>query len=145
MRKSDSDSDGFFLGSAADSRRSFIKKTRRNSSNGPASRLLRWSVIVLCLVTYGRMVTLVTSVTCIVVQKSNICIIPYLSPFPRKSLACRDPLPLRGAGSLHARDLPLRSGSPSTVVISLHGRYVFFHTSLASLKYYPNPPSLTST
>ena len=67
--------------------------------------------------------------------------IPPVSGDPSRigrSLACRDPLPLRGAGSLHARDLPLRSGSPSTVVISLHGRYVFFHTSLASLKYYPN-------
>ena len=67
--------------------------------------------------------------------------IPPVSGDPSRigrSLAGRDPLPLRGAGSLHARDLPLRSGSPSTVVISLHGRYVFFHTSLASLKYYPN-------
>ena len=71
--------------------------------------------------------------------------IPPVSGDPSRigrSLACRDPLPLRGAGSLHARDLPLRSGSPSTVVISLHGRYVFFHTSLASLKYYPNSSSL---
>ena len=38
-------------------------------------------------------------------------------------LACRDPLPLRGAGSLHARSLP-----PHSVRIS--------HTSLASIKYY---------
>ena len=45
----------------------------------------------------------------------------------------------RVSGSLAAsrRGIPPRSGSPSTVGISLHGRYVFFHTSLASLKYYP--------
>ena len=53
--------------------------------------------------------------------------------------------PSRVGRSLPYRDLPLRSGSPSTVVISLHGRYVFFHTSLASLKYYPISDVRTQT
>ena len=41
------------------------------SSNGPAARLLRWSVLVLCLVTYGPMVKLVTSFTCMHVHISK--------------------------------------------------------------------------
>ena len=45
--------------------------TRWYSSNGPAARLLRWLVLVLCLVTYGPVITLVTSVTCIHIQMSK--------------------------------------------------------------------------
>ena len=57
--------------------------TRWYSSNGPAARLLRWLVLVLCLVTYGPVVTLVTSVTCIHVQMSKYLHNTIL--FPQKS------------------------------------------------------------
>ena len=42
-----------------------------------------------------------------------------------RSRAWRDPAPRSGKGSRHARDLPIREGSPDTGGISQHGRYVF--------------------
>ena len=75
--------------------------TRWYSSNGPAARLLRWSVFVLCLVTYGHtchghtcqpwshlsprpMVTLFTCVTCIHVQMSKYLHNTILLIFPKE-------------------------------------------------------------
>ena len=49
-------------------------------SNGPAARLLRRSLFVLILVTYGPVVT------CYVYSCPNICIIPYLSRFPEVTI-----------------------------------------------------------
>ena len=54
--------------------------TRWYSSNGPAARLLRRSLFVLILVTYGPLVT------CYVYSCPNICIIPYLSRFPEVTI-----------------------------------------------------------
>ena len=59
-----------------------IIKTRWYSSNGPAARLLRWSVLVLCLVTYGPRVKLVKSVTCIHVHMSKYQHNTILVTFP---------------------------------------------------------------
>ena len=70
-----------------------LQKTRWNSSNGPAARLLKWPVFVLHLVTYGHtchiwshLSPLVTCVTCIYVWVSKYLPILYLSLKPGKSL-----------------------------------------------------------
>ena len=56
-----------------------LSPTRWYSSNGPAARLLRWSVFVLCLVTYGHVHT---CHKCYMYSYPNSCTILYLKLFP---------------------------------------------------------------
>ena len=56
-------------------------RTRWYSSNGPAARLLRWTVFVLCLVMYGHVHCGHTCPKCYMYSCPNICILPYLPLF----------------------------------------------------------------
>ena len=71
-----------FLGLRRHTIQQLQKITRWYSSNGPAARLLRWSVLVLRLVTYGPRVKLVKSVTCIHVHMSKYQHNTILVTFP---------------------------------------------------------------